>query len=147
MKRTRLIPIAIGIFFLFTLTDCKNKDPQEQAAEGDLNSAREFIRYALDGKFEDARSFMLNDSVNVQYMDAAERAYNRSDNDTKNGYRSSSINIHEIKPVNDSVTIVIFSNSFKNDRDTLKVIRDAGKWLVDLKYLYEHPTDTIKTNP
>jgi hypothetical protein len=60
----------------------------------------------------------------------------------KNGYRSSSINIHEVKPVNDSTTMVIYSNSFKNDKDTLRVLKVRGQWLVDLKYLYEHDMDT-----
>ena len=135
--------IHFFFFLLFFVIACKNGDKKATQKSDDINTAREFIRYALDGKFEDARHYMFNDSINFQYMDAAERTYNNSDNETKNGYRGSSINIHEVKPVNDSTTIVIYSNSFKNNRDTLKVIRQSGKWLVDLKYLYEHPLDTI----
>jgi len=47
--------------------------------------------------------------------------------------------------VNDSTSIVIYSNSFKNNPDTLKVIKTGGKWLVDFKYLYLHDADTINT--
>ncbi len=79
-------------------------------------------------------------------MDVAERSYLKTDADTKSGYRSASINIHQVSPVNDSTTVVIYSNSFKNDHDTLKVLKQNGQWLVDLKYLYDHDMDTLQTN-
>ena len=131
------------LILLFLFIACKNNEQDKPGkTESDIDAAREFIRAALNGKFEEARLYMLNDSANVQYMDVAERTYLRSNNETKSGYLRSSINIHKVEPVNDSTTIVIYSNSFKNDHDTIKVIRQAGKWLVDLKYLYEHPVDT-----
>lgn len=144
MKRNRFVPIAIGILFLlFSFYACNNNDEKAPArAEDDVDAAREFIRSALDGKFNQAKTYMLPDSSNIQYLDVAERNYQKADADTKNGYRSSSINIHEVKPVNDSTTMVIYSNSFKNDRDTLKALKVKGQWLIDLKYLYEHDMDT-----
>ena len=91
---------------------------------------------------------MLQDSVNTNYMDVVERAHQTIAPDVKNGYRASSINIIQVtEPVPDSVTIVIYSNSFKNDPDTLKVIRVKDQWLVDLKYLYEHGADTVINKP
>jgi hypothetical protein len=39
--------------------------------------------------------------------------------------------------------VIIFSNSFKNDPDTLRMVRINNNWLVDLKYLYQHDTDTL----
>ena len=139
MKRYRFF------FFLLLFYSCNNKDTRTTAKpENDIDAAREFIRAALDGKFEQARNYLLKDSSNMQYLDVAERSYKKIDPDTKNGYRSSSINIHNVSPVNDSTTIVIFSNSFKNDKDTLRIIRMNDQWLVDLKYLYEHNMDTIR---
>jgi hypothetical protein len=135
--------LAYFLFLLFIFTSCTNRENQSGIPENDIDAAREFIRAALDGKFDAARKYLLPDSLNTQYMDAAERSYNKSDNDTKNGYRAASINIHKIDPLNDSTTIVIFSNSFKNDRDTLKVLRMNGQWQVDLKYLYLHDMDTL----
>ena len=140
MKRTFLL----FLFLPFFVIACKTKEEKAAKSENNIDAARNFIRAALDGKFQEARNYMLTDSVNLNYMDVAERSYAKSDQETKNGYRASSINIHEItEPVKDSVTIVIFSNSFKNDHDTLKVLKQNGIWLVDLKYLYEHNMDTV----
>jgi len=80
-------------------------------------------------------------------MDIAERSYQRSDQSVKDGYRTASINIHKVSTMNDSTTVVIYSNSFKNDHDTLKVLKRDGQWKVDLKYLFEHDTDTLQRKP
>ena len=131
------------MFLLFSFCACKNNDEQSSVkTEDDINAATEFIRSALDGKFNQARVYLLPDSSNIQYIDVVERSYQRTDADTKNGYQNSTIHIHEVKPVNDSTTVVIYSNSFKNDHDTLKVVKIKGQWLIDLKYLYEHDMDT-----
>ena len=142
MKRNRII----FLFLLFVSYSCSNNKEQGQS-ENDIDAARNFIRAALDGKFEEARIYLLPDSVNTNYMDVAERSYQKSDDDTKRGYRSSSINIHQVSPVNDSATVVIYSNSFKNNHDTLKIIKEKNQWLVDLKYLYEHDMDSLLNRP
>lgn len=132
------------LFLLFFAIACKEGDKKIPGkSENNLDAARNFIRAALDGKFNEARSFLLPDSVNINYMDIAERSYQRADQNTRDGYRTSSINIIDVKnPIRDSVTVVIFSNTFKNDPDTLKLIKSGGQWLVDLKYLYLHQEDT-----
>ena len=76
----------------------------------------------------------------------AERNFGKADEATKEGYRGSSINIRNVNPVNDSVTIVIYSNSYMNNDDTLRILKTNGQWLVDLKYLYEHDMETMKIN-
>jgi hypothetical protein len=139
MKRNSFI----FLFLLFSFCACNNNDKKASGkAEDDIDAAREFIRSALDGNFNQARTYLLPDSSNIQYMDVVERSYQRTDADTKNSYQNSTIHIHEVKPVNDSTTVVIYSNSFKNDHDTLKVVKKKGQWLIDLKYLYEHDMDT-----
>jgi hypothetical protein len=134
-----------GIFFLFLLSfflSCKNKKA-EGKSENNIDAARNFLNAALAGKFDLAKTFLLQDSVNLNYLEVAQRAYERAPQETKDGYRTASINIHEVsEPIPDSVTVIIYSNSFKNDHDTLKVLNMKGKWLVDLKYLYLHDEDT-----
>jgi hypothetical protein len=131
------------LLLLFLLYACKNNSDRN-ISENNIDAARNFIRAALDGKFREARDFMLNDSINTNYMDVAERAYERADQATKDGYKSSSIRIYSpVTEVNDSTTIIIFSNSFKNDHDTLRVVKLNNRWLVDLKYLYLHDTDSL----
>lgn len=133
------------LFFAFVFVTACNRKTHTTPSENDIDAARNFVRAALDGKFDDARTYLLPDSLNNNFMDVAERSYDKTDQDTKNGYRTASINIHQVTPVNDSTTVVIFSNSFKNDHDTLKVVRQKGQWLVDLKYLYQHDEDTLFT--
>jgi hypothetical protein len=140
----KLLPAFLLISLM--LASC-NEANKEQTSDNNIDAARNFIRAALDGKFKEARDYMIQDSVNMNYLEIAERSYRKADAATRNGYRSSSINIHEvIEPFKDSISVVIFSNSFKNDHDTLKVLRSNGKWLVDLKYLFEHDSDSTLKN-
>lgn len=140
MKRNYLFLL----FLFFSFYACKNKDEETNKSENNIDAARNFIRAALDGKFEEARTYLLIDSINTNWMDIAERNYQKSDQPVKDGYRASSINIHNVSKLNDSTTVLIYSNSFKNDHDTLKVLRINGQWLVDLKYLFEHDADTLQ---
>ena len=140
--KCKLLIVSCGL--LLSITNCNNQDSASSKPENDIDAARNFIRSALDGKFDQARKLLLPDSSNNNYMDVAERNYQKSDPNVKNGYRSASINIHQVSPVNDSTTIVIFSNSFINDHDTLKIRKVSGQWMVDLKYLYEHDMDSIQ---
>lgn len=129
------------LFLLFFALACKNKT--EVQSENNVDAARNFIRAALDGKFTEARDFMLQDSLNINYMDVAERSYKKENQATQDGYRASSIHIHEVKPVNDSTTIIVYSNSFKNKPNQLRIVRINEQWLVDLKYLYQNNWDTL----
>jgi len=132
-------------FLFFFAAACNNQDKkaEESKSENDIDAARNFIRAALDGKFNEAKTFLLSDSSNIQYFDANERNYQRINQDEKRSYREATINIHNVTPVNDSMTIVIYSNSFKNDHDTLRVLKKKNQWLVDLKYLFEHDRDSL----
>ncbi|MEO6612973.1 MAG: hypothetical protein ABIT05_10840 [Chitinophagaceae bacterium] len=138
--------LLTGISLVFLFSSCKSNDNKStNDSENNIDAARNFVRAALDGKFNEARNYMLTDSVNTNYMDVAERSYQRADQAVKDGYRTSTIRIYSpLVEVNDSTTIIIFSNTFKNDPDTLRVLRVKGQWLVDLKYLYEHDADSLQ---
>lgn len=135
---------AASFLFLFAVA-CNNADKNagEPKSENDIDAARNFIRAALDGKFNEAKTFLLADSSNIEYFDANERNYQRISGDEKRNYREATINIHNVRPVNDSTTIVIYSNSYKNDHDTLRILKKKNQWLVDLKYLFEHEGDSL----
>jgi type IV secretory pathway component VirB8 len=139
--------LITGFLFLQFFCACSSGEGDAggpHTAESDVDAARSFIRSALDGKYDRARQFIVQDSVNTQYLDLFERNYQlRMDPEDKRGYRESSINIHGIRQLNDSVTVVNYSNSFKKQNDSLKVVRMADRWLVDLKYSFS-PTDTVQ---
>lgn len=134
----RITPLFL--FLLFFAAACNQADKSASAgAESDIDAARSFIRAALDGNFDKARTYLLQDSMNNEYMNATERSYNKFAKDTANQYRSASINIHNVQTVNDSVTVVTFSNSYRNDHQSVRVVKSGGNWLIDLKYLFIKP--------
>ena len=138
----KYITIISSSLFLFIVA-CNNSGQNvSSTSENDIDAARNFIRAALDGKFNEAKGFLYNDSSNTEYFDAYARNYQKIEPEIKRDYRESSINIHSVTPVNDSTTIVIYSNSYRNDHDTLKVLRRNNQWLVDLKYLFQHDADS-----
>lgn len=129
------LPI-IGGFCLLLLAACSSND-SSTTAENDVDAARNFIRAALDGHYKEAQNMIVADSVNQQYLDAFATNYReRMSGEDKRGYREASINIHNIRSVNDSVTVVHYSNSYKQTQDSLKVVRQHNNWLVDLKYSF-----------
>jgi len=136
--------ILSASFLLFILAACNNDKTGSGKSENDVDAARNFIRSALDGKFSQARQYMLQDTANLQYLDVAQQNYERAPVETINSYKGSTINIHQVNTVNDSTTVVVYSNSFKKDHDTLRVLKVNDQWLVDLKYLYQHDMDTTQ---
>lgn len=136
------------MFLLFIVAACNNNtDQQNKKAEDDLDAARTFIDAALKGDFNKAKDYSVKDSINLQFLDIRERIYKNLDGREKEEYRNASIHLYDIKKVNDSTTVVIYANSFKNDKDTLKVLRLHGQWLVDVKYLWQHDEDSIFRKP
>jgi hypothetical protein len=122
---------------------CKGKDKEKEPASSNaMDAARNFIRATLDGKFDFARDYMLIDSLNVNYLDIGNRSRQNADQATKDSYRGASILFHKTIPVNDSVSVIIYSNSFKNDHDTLRLVKMGNDWKVDLKYLFDHDADS-----
>lgn len=59
--------------------------------------------------------------------------YDKLDAKTREQYKEASIMPIAIQPQNDSVTNYTYSNSYKKDTTTIKIIRVNGEWLVDLK--------------
>ena len=133
MKR---LPLVILLFVL--ISACNNNNNENvTASESDVDAARNFIRSALDGRWDDARKFMLQDSLNKQLLDTYEDNYRKNmSRDDKRGYREASIRMPEIKKINDSSSVVLYSNSYKNKVDSLKVVRVNGQWLIDFKYSF-----------
>ncbi|TMI95388.1 MAG: DUF4878 domain-containing protein [Bacteroidetes bacterium] len=144
MKKIRPV-----VFFLLLLTSCNNpdKDAKENKSDNDLDAARNFLEAALKGDYKLAARYMVQDSTNIGYLDVTERRYNRMDVDEKRNLRNASLRFYDPLLQNDSTTITVFSNSYKNDKDTLKIVKQDGQWLVDLKYLFEHDLDTSLNKP
>lgn len=111
-----------------------------------MDAARNFLNAALKGDYKNASTYMLKDSANLEYLNVTERGYQHLSSDEKGKLKAASLRFFDTQQVNDSTTITIFANSYKNDKDTLRILRINGQWLVDLKYLFEHDMDTSHYN-
>jgi len=109
-----------------------------------MDAASKFLRAALDGDYKKARTYLVSDSTNNQMIDIYEKDYNNNlPPEDKTKYKSASIRfLKETHEVNDSTTIVHYSNSYKNKPDSLKIIKVNGEWFVDLNFTFQ-PKDSI----
>ena len=72
------------------------------------------------------------------YLDGMSDFYNKMDAREKEGYKNANIIIGKdgIQNISDSVTIINYSNTFKNMPSKIRVIKKQGDWLVDFKYTF-----------
>jgi hypothetical protein len=134
MKKIAFVIVA----FLPLYWACSNDEgAQSSAGENDVDAARMFIRSALDGRWKDAKRLIVQDSLGIEFLETAQRDADGRDVTTQRGYREAQIRIHDTRKVSDSISIITYSNTFKNQRDSLKVVNVGGQWLVDLKYLFQ----------
>jgi hypothetical protein len=133
MKKLSVVALSLFIFCA-----CNNSDQSTTGEpENDLDAARTFIKDALEGRFDQARQIMLRDSTNDQTMDVIERNYEHMPQSDRIGYRGATIQIYSTRELSDSLRVVTYSNSFKNQKDSLKLVRINGQWLVDLKFTFQ----------
>jgi hypothetical protein len=130
-----------ALLFITLAYSCTDEEAADTVSENDVDAARNFINAVLQADFDKAGNYILPDSVNKEYLALTEQSFDhRLTPEDKKGYKESSINIHGLRQVNDSVTVVQYSNSYKNVRDSLKVVKLDGKWLIDQKYSF--PSNT-----
>ncbi|MEP7372100.1 MAG: hypothetical protein ABI675_01850 [Chitinophagaceae bacterium] len=131
-------------FLVFGLLACNSNDREAASgtSDSDIDAARNFIKAALVGDFQTAKTFMISDSLNLEDLNAIERLNERLTKEEKEKYQEASIRIHQNRKVNDSTSVIYYSNSYRNKTDSLKVVKDKGQWLVDFKYIF-HKTDSL----
>jgi hypothetical protein len=112
----------------------ENKDTKAESA---LDAGRQFIDLSLKGKFNDAKQYMLQDDDNLFWLSKSNEAFNKYSEQERTQFSQASINILEVADVvKDSVTVISFSNSYRNQPQKVKVVKYKGNWLVDLKYTF-----------
>ena len=126
MKKLLIASLAL-LFFA-----CNNQHSYKKAEDAQ-DAGREFIRASLDGDYERAEFYLLPDTTNRVLMAKWEKDFEVSDPAIKKKYKDADILPINIQALNDSVTTYTFSNSYKKDTTTIKIVRVQGEWLVDLK--------------
>ena len=129
------IKLLIVPLFFIVLNSCNNTG---NVPNTDIDVARAFIKDILENNFKKAKSLVLDENINNQYFDLAKKEFESKTKEDLKKYKASDIIINELKNLNDSITIVNYSNSFKRDiRNEVKVVRVNGQWLVDLKHTFQ----------
>ena len=130
--------IVVGLLILFA---CKSREDEFHEPENALDAGREFIQLSLQGKFNSASRYMLADNDNIFWLDKWSKDFSKISEQEKASFAKSSINIAEVDDaVPDSVTVIVFSNSFKKTPQKIKVVKYNGHWKVDFKYTFsENP--------
>jgi hypothetical protein len=128
--------VLATVLMILNLHSCKPNEATPTAAESALDAGREFVRASLDGSYNRAAFYMLKDSVNDNLLNRWEETYMNLPRDDREKFRQANIIINKVENLSDSVSIINFSNSFKNTPQVLKVIRQKDSWVVDFKYTF-----------
>ncbi len=121
---------------IITLVLCACNRAAEVRKGDPLESGRGFIEASLKGDYDEARKYILQDSTNIEYLDGLRDFNSQRSNDEKEGYRDANIIIDSTQAISDSVTIITYSNTYKNKPAKLKMVKKNNEWLVDFKFTF-----------
>ena len=124
----KLLPLLF-----FTLLISCNSD-QKTKSSGAMDTGRDFIRATLDGDFKSAETILLNEPHNTQLFDSYKKYYERLPAEKKAAYKNASYNINTYQDVNDTVSIINYSNSYMKEPMNIKLVNRDKTWKVDFKY-------------
>ena len=116
------------------ITACNHS--AEVSKSDPLESGRGFIESSLKGDYDEAQKYILQDSINIGYFNGLKDFNSKRTTDEKEGYRDANILIDSTQKISDSVTIITYSNTYKNQPSKLKMVKKNNEWLVDFKYTF-----------
>lgn len=131
----------IAIVLFCTFLSCNSNEQKTPTTP--IDTGREFIRATLDGNFTTAEKLLLKDEQNNEMFSSYKNFYERLPIEKKQAYKNASYNINTLTDVNDSTTIINYSNTYMNQPMNIKVIKRNNQWAVDFKYT--SATDTSLT--
>lgn len=130
MKQTAIL------FFLTLIIFVGCKSNRAVDLTDPLESGRGFIDASLKGDYVRADEYMLQDSVNEDYLSGLKDFSKNLTKIERENYREANIIIDSLIEVSDSVNVLYFANTYKKEQQKLKIIRKDNKWVVDFKYTF-----------
>jgi hypothetical protein len=104
--------------------------------EDALDAAREFVRAVLDGDYEKAEMYVLPEEDDIRLFNRYKEYMKKQPENERLGLKSSSILVNKVETLNDSVSIIHYSNSFSKKPADIRVIKKDGEWWVDFSYTF-----------
>ena len=118
--------LLLSLICCLAISSCNT---EKKLPNTDIEVARGFIKNILESNFKDAETFVLKEETNRQFFDLFKKEFESKSKAELESFKNADIIINEISPINDSVSIINYSNS-------LKMVRINGQWMVDLKYTF-----------
>lgn len=127
--------MLVGCFLLMAIQACNN-EANFTKAEDAQDAGREFIRASLDGNIPKAEFYLLKDTASLMVFNNWKAKYQHLSAEEKVYYEQANILPSKIENVNDSTVNFTYTNTYKKNPTTLKIVRINGEWLIDLKELH-----------
>jgi Domain of unknown function (DUF4878) len=128
------------IFFLLAITlflsgGCSGPEGFKKPEDA-LDAAREFVRAVLDGDYKRAELYVLPDEEDMRLFNRYKDYMKNQPEKERLGLKSSSILINKVEQLNDSVSIINYSNSYSKKPMDIRAVKKDGEWWVDFKYTF-----------
>ena len=117
------------ISILVLLISCSSENFRN--AEDALDAAREYKDGCLKGNFQKAAFYMIDSKNNIDRLNTIKTNYNNKGSQEKRDLKEASIMIKLNKIISPDLSEIVLANSAERNYDTLKVVLQNGKWLVD----------------
>lgn len=127
--------IVITTLYAFFIFGCATPEGFKKP-EDPLDAGREFIRAVLDGDYKRASLYILEDKEDKEFFERYEEYIKKQPRKERLSLKSSSIIINKSENLNDSVTIINFSNSHTKRPMDLKVVKSNNEWKIDFSYTF-----------
>ena len=127
--------IAVFTIFIALFFSCKSKQEYHRPTDP-TETGRDFIQFALEGKMQDEKQFILPGADNERLFDKIVSDYERTTPEEKDQYRKATIHVFKFSQIDDSTAIMNFENSYKKKRNEIKLVKTNGQWWVDFKYTF-----------
>ena len=131
--------IKLFVLSLIIAAASCTSSPDKKAGNA-MDTGRDFIRATLDGDFKSAEPLLLQDPENIQLFDSYKKFYERIPSEKKEAYKRASYIINTYKDVNDSMSVINYSNTYMKEPMNIKVVKRTAKWFVDFKFTSEDTT-------
>ena len=128
----KLIPY---LFISLFMAGCSGDNAIEQADNG-IDGGRGFIENYMQGDMKKAKLYIVEGPENKAHFEKLINEYFGLDKEGRMQLRLASLQIDEIKTINEQTTVFYYRNSFDKIPRWLKVISTPQGWKVDLKYSY-----------
>ncbi len=121
-----------SLLLVIMVSSCFNDAEKRPTTATETGTA--FIRATLDGNFKNAETLLLKDDQNIAMFESYKTFYKRLPVEKKEAYKKASYTINTLTDLNDSTSIINYSNSYMKQPMGIKVIKKDNVWSIDFKY-------------